>query len=366
MRPVRLLMTADAVGGVWQYATDLAGALTPLGVETILAVLGPAPSDVQRAAVDATEGVTLVETGLPLDWLCEDAGPVRAAGAAIADLARTHAADVIQYNMPTLAAAPAAVPSIAVTHGCVSTWWEAAKRTPLDRPYHWHRALMLEGLRAADQVVAPTRAYADGVATHYRLARAPAAVHNGRVAPSAIRPGALSDQAITVGRMWDSVKNAALLDRVAARLAVPFYAAGALVGPHNERIALDHVQTLGEIDGAAVRRRLSERPVFVSAASFEPFGLAVLEAAQAGCALVLSDIATFRELWDGAAVFVSGEDEAGWAAAVEALIADPGRRHALGEAARGRAARYTPAATAQAMATLYRGLLSEHTTKVAA
>ena len=45
-------------------------------------------------------------------------------------------------------------------------------------------------------------------------------------------------------------------------------------------------------------------PIFVSAARYEPFGLAVLEAAQAGCALVLSDIPTFRELWDGAALFV--------------------------------------------------------------
>jgi glycosyltransferase involved in cell wall biosynthesis len=366
MRPLRLLMTADAIGGVWQYATDLAGALAPLGVETVIALLGPAPSSEQVRAATAIPGVTLVETGLPLDWLCEDAAPVLAAGAAIAELARTHAADLIQYNMPTLAAAPAGLPSIAVTHGCVSTWWAAAKRTPLDRPYHWHRALMLEGLCAVDRVVAPSRAYADSVAAHYRLSRPPVAVHNGRLAPSAIKPGALSDQAITVGRIWDSVKNAALLDQVAARLAVPFYAAGALIGPHNERIALDHLHTLGEIDGDAVRQRLAARPVFVSAASFEPFGLAVLEAAQAGCALVLSDIATFRELWDGAAVFVVGEDARDWAAAVDALIADPVRRHALGEAARARAARYTPGATAQAMAALYRGLLSEHTTKVAA
>jgi hypothetical protein len=37
--------------------------------------------------------------------------------------------------------------------------------------------------------------------------------------------------------------------------------------------------------------------------SVEPFGLAVLEAAQAGCPLVLSDLPGFRELWDGAALF---------------------------------------------------------------
>jgi len=366
MRPLRLLMTADAVGGVWQYATDLAGALAPLGVETVIALLGPSPSADQRRTAHAIPGVTLVETGLPLDWVCEDAAPVLAAGAAIANLARAHEVDLIHYNMPTLAAAPVDLPSVAVTHGCVSTWWAAAKSTPLDRPYHWHRAMMLEGLREVDRVIAPTRAYAEGVGTHYRLARTPTAVHNGRVAPPRTTAGALSDQAITVGRMWDSVKNAALLDRAAAHLAVPFHAAGALVGPHGERIALDHLHALGELDGDVLRRRLAERPVFVSAASFEPFGLAVLEAAQAGCALILSDIATFRELWDGAAVFVSGDDDRDWADAIEALIRDPARRLALGDAARTRAARYTPTATAEAMIALYRDLLSETTTKAAA
>src|SRR5690606_7562193 len=98
-------------------------------------------------------------------------------------------------------------------------------------------------------------------------------------------------------------------------------------------------------------------PVFVSAATFEPFGLAVLEAAAAGCALVLSDIPTFRELWDGAAQFADPRDPAAFAAAIEALIEDPERRTALGEAAAARAARFTPAATATAMAGIYGELL---------
>ena len=38
MSATRLLLTADAVGGVWQYATDLAGAaLCLLGAGVILA-----------------------------------------------------------------------------------------------------------------------------------------------------------------------------------------------------------------------------------------------------------------------------------------------------------------------------------------
>ena len=84
----------------------------------------------------------------------------------------------------------------------------------------------------------------------------------------------------------------------------------------------------------------------------------MLEAAAAGCALVLSDIPTFRELWDGCATFVDAHDAPGFAGAIDALIGDQGRRVAQGEAARARSRRYTPAATAAQTYAIYRSLLT--------
>lgn len=367
---MRLLLTADAVGGVWQYSLDLARALSERDVETVIALLGPAPDDGQRAEMTSVASATLIETGLPLDWLCDGPGAVLAAGAQITELAREVRADLVQLNMPTLAAtAPPPVPVVAVTHGCVSTWWQAAKpHMPLDPAYHWHRALMREGLRAANQVIAPTASYARIVARHYGLRHAPRVVHNGRSAFGQLKPVPMHDCALTVGRLWDRVKGADVLDRVAGRLAVPFHAAGAVRGPHGETAMLEHLHPLGHLDEADLAAHLAARPVFVSAASFEPFGLAVLEAAAAGCALVLSDIAGFRELWDGAATFVEPRDEQTYVRAIEALIGDPQHRLALGEAARARAARYTPTATADAMLGIYAQALATRplTRKVAA
>ncbi|MBO9624626.1 MAG: glycosyltransferase family 4 protein [Sphingomonas sp.] len=358
-RSLRLLMTADTVGGVWQYAVELAGALAPHGVRTTLAVLGPAPSPEQRAEAAAVPELALVETGLPLDWLCGGPEPVIAAGQAIAELAREARADLVQLNAPALAAcADLPMPVVAVAHGCVSTWWEAAHGgEPAD--YRWHRKLMRDGLHAADRVVAPTAAYAATVARHYGLPEAPLAIHNGR-RPLALPAGVTAqDFAFTVGRLWDRVKGADTLDRAAARLSVPLLAAGTTQGPHGETIALRHMRALGHLSGAALAQRLAARPVFVSAASFEPFGLAVLEAAAAGCPLLLSDIGSFRELWDEAALFVAPDDDAGFADAVEAILADPALRNRLGEAARARAARFTPEATAEAMAALFAQLAAE-------
>ncbi|WP_375397991.1 glycosyltransferase family 4 protein [uncultured Sphingomonas sp.] len=363
----RLLMTTDAVGGVWHYSLELAASLRRSGVDTMLAVLGPAPTAAQRDEALATTGITLIETGLPLDWLSDGPAPIRAAGQAIADLARAEGVDLVQLNMPTLAAGVRfAVPVVAVTHGCVGTWWQAARSLPLAPQYHWHKRAMADGLAAAARVVAPSAAYAATVARHYALPAIPRVVHNGRTPGPRDALGPLADDVMTVGRLWDPVKNAALLDRVAAGLAVPFRAAGAIRGPHGETATLEHLDLLGEIPSPDLARQLAARPVFVSAATFEPFGLAVLEAAAAGCALVLSDIATFRELWDGVATFVPANDEAGYTEAIETLIGDTALRTRLGEAARRRAARYTPERTADAMLRVYASALPTGAVRAAA
>ena len=73
---------------------------------------------------------------------------------------------------------------------------------------------------------------------------------------------------------------------------------------------------------------------------------------------MLSDIPTFRELWDGAATFVTPGDAPAFAEAIRALLADPARHAAQSQAARLRAARYTPAAMAAQMSGIYRDLLA--------
>lgn len=370
----RVLMTSDAIGGIWSYTLDLADGLAATGVETVIALFGPPPTAARRAEAAATPGLQLIETGLPIDWTCSGPAPVRAAGRALATLAGDIGVDLVQLNMPALGAGVEfAVPTIAVTHGCVATWWQAARGTPLAAGYRWHETAMAQGLAAANRVVAPSAAYAALVAARYPTQRPVAVVYNGRRAIAANMPGAAAESgttpaaaALTVGRLWDPVKRAALLDDAARTLSVPFQAAGALAGPHGERVELAFLDTLGELSSTLLARRLAARPVFVSAAMFEPFGLAVLEAASAGCALVLSDIPTFAELWDEAALFVAGDDPAVWRDAIEGLIADPQQRARLGASAQRRSRDYTPTRMAAEMSALYASVLADRRTVRAA
>jgi len=357
----RVFMTADAVGGVWQYAVDLARGLADAGLTTTLAVLGPAPSARQESEARAIAGLALIDTGLPLEWTAESPEAALDAGAAVAALAAESGADIVHLNGPALAAGGSfTAPVVAVCHSCVATWWEAVRPGPLPADFRWRTDLLRRGYDAADALLAPTQAFAEATLRTYGLAQAPIVVRNGRhltpAPPAATAPNRAF--VFTAGRLWDEAKNVAALDRAARRLANPVLAAGPTRAPHGGTAAPAHIEALGTLGSAELAGYLATQPVFASLALYEPFGLAVLEAAQAGCPLVLSDIPSFRELWDGAAAFVSPNDDEAIATALDRLLRDPGERARAGAAARERAARYTVDAMTAGVLAVYRDLLA--------
>ena len=149
MSRLRLLLVSDAVGGVWTYSLELARALEPLGIETVLAVTGPAPTTEQR---EAAAGIRLIETGLPLEWLDTSEAEIASAAEAIARITRQEGADVLQTSTAALLPAEFELPCVAVQHSCVATWWSAVKGTPLPREFEWRRNLVKRGLQRADSV----------------------------------------------------------------------------------------------------------------------------------------------------------------------------------------------------------------------
>jgi glycosyltransferase involved in cell wall biosynthesis len=189
-------------------------------------------------------------------------------------------------------------------------------------------------------------------------------VRNGRD-PSAFRPGRKEPIVLSVGRLWDDAKNVRAVEQVAARLAWPVHLAGDTVEPGAARASggAGTVTHLGRLAAAEVAGRMSAASIYALPARYEPFGLSVLEAALAGCALVLGDIPSQRELWDGAAIFVAPEDTDALERAIASLIDDEGLRGELAARARERAARYSTERMAtgymEAYATLVAGARPE-------
>ncbi len=358
---LRVFMTADCVGGIWPYALDLARGLAALRVEVTLALLGPAPGARQLVEAAGVAGLRLLTTGLPLDWTAPDAASVHTASVQLGVLARRAGADIVHLNNPAFAASGNLdSPLLIVCHSCVATWWAATKDGALPADLAWRHDLTGIAYRRADRLAAPTEAFAATTAAAYRLAAPPRVIHNGRAPVAATAPGPAGAFAFTAGRLWDAGKNLAALDRAAARLRVPFLAAGPVQGPDGARISLSHLRLLGRLESGGVASHLASRPVFASAARYEPFGLAVLEAAQAGCALVLSDIPAFHEIWGDAACYVAPDDDAGFADAIGRLLRDPSLRQRRGLAAQARGARYTVDAMVAGTTALYREMLPRH------
>ena len=345
---MRLLLVTDAVGGVWVYSLELARALKPLGIEAILAVVGPSPSPEQY---QEARGFRLIDTGLPLDWVESDPGAIHRAGDAIAEIAERDGADVVQTcSAALLADSLFNAPCVAVQHSCVASWWTAVRGTPLPYDFVWRRELVECGLNRAAAVVAPTIAFAAETARIYDVHAS--AVHNGRRRAS-VAGVQRSDFVFTASRLWDEGKNVATLDAAAGLLNVPCEAAGPTLGPNSASVELGNIRAIGEVSPARLSTLLSAQPIYASAALYEPFGLSVLEAAQAGCALVLSDIPTHRELWNGVALFVSPRDADSFADAIAQLLDHPDERTRLGSLARDRARAYSPERMASGMVDIY-------------
>jgi glycosyltransferase involved in cell wall biosynthesis len=155
---------------------------------------------------------------------------------------------------------------------------------------------------------------------------------------------------VSVGRLWDRAKNA----RALAAAAPLIDGRVALIGPGH--VDGGEIELLHVLDESGVIAWLSRAAVFAEPARYEPFGLAALEAALCGCALVLGDIPSLREVWGEAAVFVSPSDSVELARSVGALLEDPRRRSEAASRALEVARRYTPRAMADAYLSRYRRL----------
>jgi glycosyltransferase involved in cell wall biosynthesis len=128
-------------------------------------------------------------------------------------------------------------------------------------------------------------------------------------------------------------------------------------GPDGQALEVRNVAAPGQVSHAETQSLLRRAGIFVSPSLYEPFGLAVVEAARAGLPLVLSDIGGFRELWDEAALYVPPDDPTALADALNRLARDEGLRRTMGRAATARSLRYTIEAQTRAMRQLYEDLI---------
>jgi glycogen(starch) synthase len=356
-------MTADPIGGVWTYALELAHALAPHGVEVALATMGAPLRPDQREALHRLPTVEVFEGRWKLEWMDDPWEDVARAGDWLLKLEDMLKPDIVHLNGYAQAALAWRAPTLAVGHSCVASWWEAVKGEPAPSSWDRYRREVARGLHSADLVLAPTRAMLAALERHYGPFAAARVVPNGRAALTAA-PVAKEPFILAVGRLWDEAKNVAALERVAPRLGWPVAVAGEEAHPDGGQVRPGHVRRLGRLAPEALAPWFARASIYALPACYEPFGLSALEAALAGCALVLGDIPSLREVWGDAARFVPPDDADALQTTLDALIEDELRRADLVRRARARASEFTPRRMAEGYLAAYHDLLSQRRTSM--
>ncbi len=355
----RILMTADTTKETWTYSLTLSRALIAAGHEVVLASTGKLPDRHQRREAAAVSGLALYSSAYKISWSDDCWDDLRAAGHWLLSIVAAVSPSVVHLNDFGHADLPWHAPVIQVVHDCIESRWQAVNGSPPPACLRRYRQSAAASLRAADRIVTQSRAMQRTLYRHYGSLSAV------RVIPAGHEPINLQGRAkgqfiLSAGYVGDGAGNIATLSRAAARVAWPVCIAGSGTNADNSGVGLQDVCLLGELHRAHLRAWLARAPIFALPARYEPGGQTLLEAAQSRCALVVGDIDSLREEWNGAAVFVDPDDDAGLASALQRLISNPAEREDYANRALARARRRTVSAMSAAYAKIYAELTAEH------
>ncbi len=355
-------MTTDTVGGVWTFTKELATELLRCGHHVTLVSFGREPSAGQKSvttglAHDCNTRFQYIASSVPLEWMPDNTTAYSGAESLILQLSRDLRPGALLLSQFCFGALSVPMPRIVIAHSDVLSWAEAVDKAPLANDV-WlatYKRLMQRGLNSADAVAAPTQCMLRDLQRGFTVTCQTAVVPNGRSLPSPEEaPPHRILQAFTAGRLWDEAKNVRLLREVNAPM--PLLLAGDVGNGLQKDWA--NVQCLGHLSEGDLLHRFRSSAIYICTSLYEPFGLAPLEAALCGCAVLANDIPSLREVWGSAALYF--RDAASLSALLHDLHRNPEHLKAAQDRSGKRAAQYTVARMADAYLELISHFIEQH------
>ena len=335
---MRILITTDTIGGVWTYSRNLCQGLLRRGCEVLLVGLGRWPSLDQSDCVRETQkryggNFEFVASTFKLEWMRDYSEKQDESISVLLDLIGKNHPDLLHSNQFAYGDLPTEIPKVVVAHSEVLSWMSACEVDwREDAQLARYRRLVDRGLRGASVVVFPSEWMKAQILKFYGRVFRAAVVHNG--SGFVAKQGKKKMQVVSCGRMWDRGKNAAALQK--ADLQLPVYVAGELSFEGHEE-PMSGLTYLGPLPPHELQALLIESAIYVATSVYEPFGLAPLEAALCGCAIVANDIPSLREIWGDAALYFDGRENHRLEDIVGRLQSDCNLLHQKSEAALRRA-----------------------------
>lgn len=315
---MHVLLTTDVLGGVWTYTQELSTGLVARGHRVTLVTLGRALDAEQRAWAQSvrSEELRIVETEFRLEWMEDATADLDRSSSLIGELIDRDKPDLLHTSHFAYGVFSDRLPVVLTGHSDLLSWSEAVHgvSVPDSGRMRAYAALVRAGLLGATRLAAPTAWMARELREKYGIDRHIEVISNGRSPQLFHADRHKTLQAITAGRSWDPGKNVALLDDI--QVPFPLLVAGEATIPapsphlagYLPRTPREGVRHLGKQTTEQLREMYARTAIYISTSSYEPFGLSPLEAALSGCALVLSEVSTAREIWNGAALFYTPRD----------------------------------------------------------
>jgi glycosyltransferase involved in cell wall biosynthesis len=335
MKPLHVLITADTMGGVWTYARELVTGLVYRGVKVTLVSFGNVPTPQQTAWMEPLDLLDFRPTGFRLEWMQESGPDLEASATHLQSVIDEVRPDLLHLNQFCYGALETDLPKLVTAHSDVIGWFQAVHGTEKDSSWlREYRRVVSAGLSGADVVIAPSQWMLSSLRRNYQVACPAHVIYNGRT-PSLFNPYIGKDHyAVSLGRIWDLGKNAVLLTQIDLPLLT--YLGGENVNPEDKGEVQAHSRRLiyrGQLNQAQLQHVLSRASIYVATSQYEPFGLAPVEAAFSRCAILASDIPSFRELWGSNAIYFRSNDPESLEAELQRLASDRDRCFVYGKLA---------------------------------
>jgi len=329
---MRILMTADTLGGVWTYTRELVTQLSRRGVEVTLVSFGEIPSVAQSEWLEALPGASYHPTAFRLEWMQDAQADLEQSADFLKALIDETKPDLLHLNQFFYGALSVDLPRIVVAHSDVVSWWVSVHgaEPPESEWIRQYRENVAAGLAGADLVIAPTGWMLDQVSRHYGEPKRRVVVYNGRDSNLFSPNSEKEEYAVSVGRLWDAGKQAALLLRddlpLMTLLVGPEQSPEGVIAYAKSMGRLPKLQMMGPQSESQLGALFAKASLYVATSRYEPFGLAPLEAALSRCALVANDIPTFRELWGDDAIYFERNNPHSLVLTIQELASNPSRR----------------------------------------
>ena len=308
---MRILLTTETIGGVWTFTKELTTELLQRGHAVALVSIGGQPSHEQQAwcaARSRAHGTSFqfAASNTPLEWMEKNEFVFTQGAGVLLHAAKQFRPDLLHSSQFCFGALSLDIPKLVSAHSDVLSWACACRPQGLEesRWLRQYRALVAQGLQSCDAVASPTRWMALELARHYNDLPPSYVIRNGR-SLDAPESRLRTVQAVTVGPLWDEAKNIEMLRAVNA--PIPIYVAGERqCGSSPAPRQIGRAVLLGALPQSSLLTLFARSSVYIATSIYEPFGIAPLEAALCGCAVVANDIASLREVWGEDALYFDG------------------------------------------------------------